>query len=88
MGEEQNTHGRRLVKASSRLKEDEDELVWTTNSLKGYCIAKMGYSMAFSLNQVRREDGGERGCMENQNPTKTKAFMWLVLSNRVLTWGE
>lgn len=48
MVDEWNIVRKALTKASSRLKEDEDMIVWIANPVGHYYITKMSYIMAFS----------------------------------------
>ena len=70
------------------LSDQEDKFKWSKNKGSGIYTAKLGYAT-----RMKEDDDGEKKWWWKNNwklnfPLKTKTFLWLALSNKILTWDN
>jgi hypothetical protein len=71
-----------------KIKDEEDKLIWCKNKVFRNYTTKLGYEA-----KVEEEAKNERKCWwkniwKLNCPRKMRIFIWLILSNKTLTWDN
>jgi hypothetical protein len=78
----------KLKQSAIRLREEEDEIVWSKNNSSGRYTTQLGYKAMFRVEEENDRKWWWKSVWKIKSPIKQKVFLWLVLANKILTWDN
>jgi hypothetical protein len=70
------------------IKEEEDLIVWAKNVVGGFYTTRLGYEAMYTNDQVQIKQWWKKKVWKIRATLKTRIFLWMALSNEILTWGN
>ena len=77
-----------LIKSGAILTEEEDNLMWSSGDESGIPTVKNFYLNIIKTKNLTKAETWRRSIWHWKMPLKIKAFIWLSLEGKILTWDS